>query len=81
MRNFALEKDEKERNRSALPCSLGGIDGTHHFEGHMITFLSSGLLKMLMAIDKVSLQLVWRTLETVLCMSMGTINWLHLKIH
>lgn len=60
-----MEKEEKERKRSAVPCSLGGIDGTHRFEGYVIAFLSSGLLEMLMAIEKVSLQLVWRTLETV----------------
>lgn len=37
MREFTLEQDDEENNESALPPSLGGIDGAHAFEGHMIS--------------------------------------------
>lgn len=76
--NFALEQNE-EGDESSFPSSLGGNDEAHSFQGHMI-FLGSSLL-MIMPIDRVGFQLVWKYQESVLWVSVGTMNQFSLKMH
>ena len=63
-----------------FPIQFGGKWRSTPFPGTHDLFLGSSLL-MMMPIDRVGFQLAWKYQESVLWVSMGTMNQLSLKMH